>query len=1154
MSNIPQSFINSLVQAGAFTTALAVQEAAAEQVNTATTGSTGTDAKTTNEAWGKAIPVLIGHTRTVCLPLWIGNPVANVSDNGDETDTIDFAVYVGRAGPDGVNATVLRIWFDNVLVYDVTDPTVTTLIGAALQFTFYDGTQKTVDPLIQADKGVATPAFTHTMYIVFSKLVTRVIDATTTTTQFSKLPEVQVELTQVQVQNASGFTYTAIPNAPVPNFSVYRIQLYSTGTQRTYVIESDYVQIFDVRNAVYLGRTSLKDFNKDNYVYASPMFFTEDELLIVCQYVGKHIRAYNMVDGTYIQSDDNLVTDNISVGVYLGDGYILCSDGSGKAVLFQFAENKFVLAKQDFATYSKANNDSGLNLALFNHNVPNTDVKPSYINPNYTTFIYMTLAGTGSAPISVGKITYDGSNRDALLSPGMHVSYVPFESGERILSIFMDSASNKYLYAIVTIPNKKPQLRTYGTFYYFNPQDGTATPVQPYYAYADPTFLSELSRFDLSDDLDLVHDAIFVDPHYPTIAILLGGSRGIAVINYRTQTVRIFKNGSWINSVDKSDKGTQALNYPLLMDFRTLELWFSNAVGTGKARINGADPAQSTPYSLATLYTDLCVLAGYDANDVVCANMDDVVTGLQLNQTVDFPSLIAQFNAAFRVDMVEQPDGSLSFNRRLNTNKADYVITPDLLLSADGNGTGNTVAIDRVATNELPTLLQLSFINNDEGYQVGAATVKRVTYPAPTAYGSSFLALSIPVVMSAQQASYYAGIALFDMWAGKVNFQINLPPMFFFIQPGDFLELIRPSGRADLCKVTEISLGTDRTIAVTLSGVGSLKPVPFMQAANTPGYVPVENLPASYGTFTTPSPAGLYATVIDNVYVPDAAAGQIPFYVVSNRPADVYSQAAGASPVKLGTTVAAIMGVATTQLSDPLNNVLTSTEALGVALIDGTQAIPPAGRIAIGAPGRWEVVDYAEAAQQGAAVTLSGLARGAQSTRSTTAGHMAGDTVVFLSAGLLVASLPIAQLDKSVTVYAMPPGSAPQPTGGVVDTLSVTGAAIKPLQPLFPQATRQDNGDVVVKWYRQDPNAPSDFFAPVPLTYAPEQYTITLNVFANGGASTRKVNVDGPSFVYTLAAQTADGNDKATRLNVSIAQLSAVVGAGIPFKGYVYVA
>ena len=1160
MAGVTATYLNQLVQQGSLTTALAAQEAAAQQENNATTGSLGADTTSSNQSWGKSIPVLIGHTQTVALPVWLGTPLASIQADGTEVDTIDFAAIIGRKGPSATGATLSRVWFDNVLVYDASDASVLTLHGDVLQFTFYDGTQSTPDPTIQAKQGVQTPAWHGTMYIVFTNLFVRSVDPVNTISQFTALPEVMVEVLQVSANIAHGATIYPFNNngqkvpAGVDNFLL-------PGLGRYYVLGLRTIATYNIGNDALLGVSPLQRFGTGKADEASninnPYTMTLDGYFVSIGNAGNYY-VWDPTTGRIIASA-KLDSGFLDIGQLtdVGNGYLLLA-GLQACKLIHFDGTTLTLCNMDGISAQGGYNqtDTITNFA----NMPNfkaSSLAYQAVAANNLRRLIITTGGDKNKQMQVAKITYDGSNRPIFRNTAL--TPILTLTNENIICVMLDNTDTRFVYCIVETAAGQPQLRTYATFEYWNPQNGGVAPLTTPAIAENYDLLVELSRVDIPV-IEIVNayngfqyrDKRFAHVGYSNVTTYV-------VLNFKTGTFVQFVGGDLFDA-GGDDLGPQN-GWPtkgILLGGDDVIVTYQLAAPNTPARMipRGSISAEA-PYTLAQMYTDLTTLAGYDLSDITCINMDDTITGVQLNQSVLFTDLMAQLNATFRVDMIEEPDSSLVYDRRIDDRSADYTITPDLLLPASDDTSGNTLAIDRVATNELPSILQLAFIDENFGFVVGSASAKRVTYPAPTIFGNAYLSLSIPVVMSAADANYYAGIALFDMWAGKANFQVNLPPMFFYVEPGDFVALVRPSGRVTLCKVTEISLGADMTIAVTLSAVSNLKPVPYWQSAATAGQgMPAGLLPSSFGTFTTPSPTGVRGTVVDNIGLDaqDLTDADLPLYIAVSAVSDVYLKFFGAPPVLFDTVQPSVLGVVVQALpAEHFPHQYQPNASMTLTLVNAGDAIPATQLVLVGAPGRWEAVGFDTATIAAGVVTLTGLRRGRLGTDPYTGGSLTGDVAIFAPLALRRASLPLSSIGQAVTVFAMPQGSSPGARGGIEDKVTMTGASLLPRAPTRPAAQRQANGDVVLSWYRQDRATPADFYADPPMSEASLAFTLTLPTIIAGGASSRNVVVGATTYTYPAADQATDGTATATRLYLTIAQNSAVVGPGTPFQGYVIV-
>ncbi len=1165
------SLLQYLQDAGNVSTSSRTLDAADLQVNTAATGSAGTDAATINDAWGKAIPELIGHTRTVCLPIWTGNPQATIAGNGDEHDTIDFAVLVGYPGPRSHDVSLLRIWFDNVPVYDNNDPSVTTLTGEQLKFTFYDGKQKVADASILSVNGKATPAFTGRMYLVFRGITTRDITATTTVTQFSKLPEVQVEIQQQALIVSQGGTYTPFVGVPAgTQFSrdiAVNIQLNHLSMLTDYSVDT-----YDYDAMQYLGTALLREPWGTKYGKLSIHAMIGTGVLVVIDsfyYNRGHCVVWDIITGIKLYEDTPLDSNNQPAPVYVlldcGNGYLL-SNFNDCALLFWDG--------------GKINN---LGIVCTPGDIDRADFVQNFTtiaNFGAQQFVYFTagrklwriVITAGGLPTDaafVGKITFDGSNRPLFHgTKGEMVFDLSDELPQTdIIGLFVDDVDPRFVYLLTQTPsNNVNLLRRIANFYYYNPQDGSPPPADPFPPYGTFGFHLEVANAVMPSNIN-GKSALVRDKRYPLVASSAGlAGEDLVIMNLRTLSYNVFPSGDLFDGDGAQISGAFQWAIPAFLLPRTTEILCFDEAGIpapGKIKPR-ATSSSGERYTIGQLFIDNSLLAGYDISQIEVDNLDDALTGQQLNQTVNFKDLMAQLCAAFRVDMTETAFGGLKYNRQVDNRVPDLLIDPGSLIPISSSDPSNTVDIDRVASNEIPSILQLSFINEDYGFQIGSAVARRTVYPYRTANAASSLALSLPIVMKYEDGTYYAGLALFDMWAGKTTFTINLPPRFLAIEPGDVVQVTRPSGRNDLCKVTEVQILPDFSLTVTLSSVNKLKPTPYYQNALNPTQVapPVGAAGLSYGTLSTPSPLGVYVTVIDNIALTDADLSEpnIPLYVASTSPSDISTKYGPNDPQLLGTTTAfqrfgtvitALYNTATPFHTD-YDTQLVLKMSTGAALASCSDADFRAGvnNVCIGSPGRWELIFFRDVVLNAdGTYTLSTLLRGRRNSDAAIGTGQAGDVAVVDVLGAARYTLPAADLNQVIAIYGMQPGVPPAPRGGVYGTLGVAAAALAPLPPRWPRARRQGNGDVALTWHRRDRAASADFWSDPPVSDPPETYHLSIT----GAIGVRDVAVNAANYTYSLADQTTDGLSAAKRLNVVLYQQGSRVAQGLSFNGGVNV-
>ena len=172
---------------------------------------------------------------------------------------------------------------------------------------------------------------------------------------------------------------------------------------------------------------------------------------------------------------------------------------------------------------------------------------------------------------------------------------------------------------------------------------------------------------------------------------------------------------------------------------------------------------------------------------------------------------------------------------------------------------------------------------------------------------------------------------------------------------------------------------------------------------------------------------------------------------------------------------------------------------------------------------------------------LSTLLRGRQGTESAAATHAAGERFVLLSAGTLTpVDPPAGAIGGSLMFKAV--GANDIASAVAVNTVSVTGRALRPLSPVRPRAARQADGGIYLSWTRRSRQG-FDWLDGVDAPVAEERESYVISLRGDGGAP-RVSESAAPWAIYSSAEQAADAGKLVSLLEVNVVQMSALVGAG----------
>ena len=205
-----------------------------------------------------------------------------------------------------------------------------------------------------------------------------------------------------------------------------------------------------------------------------------------------------------------------------------------------------------------------------------------------------------------------------------------------------------------------------------------------------------------------------------------------------------------------------------------------------------------------------------------------------------------------------------------------------------------------------------------------------------------------------------------------------------------------------------------------------------------------------------------------------------------------------------------------------------------------------ANAAAIGAHGRWQIVQFKTATQVSAVRwSLTGLLRGRKGTEYNTPLSVAADRFVMISTGAIVRlNLENAQIGAEL-VYRSVSIGAPY-ASGTNQPFIPRGQALECYSPIYVTIEREINDDLTITWIRRDRLSQTlRDGIPTPMSEAVEAYDIDIIPPGSPDASVRTIAASVETATYTAAQQATDlGTLAPPGTRVRVYQLSAIVGRG----------
>ncbi|MCT8999652.1 baseplate multidomain protein megatron [Chelativorans intermedius] len=454
-----------------------------------------------------------------------------------------------------------------------------------------------------------------------------------------------------------------------------------------------------------------------------------------------------------------------------------------------------------------------------------------------------------------------------------------------------------------------------------------------------------------------------------------------------------------------------------------------------------------------------------------------------------------------------------------------------------------TVERLRLPDRELPALAQLDFRDPLNDHQAATAAAD---YADAAGSGTHFV--SFPGVLSLQEANALVRDFLRRRWDGRERLAFSVPMTEQRLDVGSVFRLPgAPEGPDYLA--TEIEDGLARQVKA--------RRIVRVAAAPAAGGLPEGE--AAGESFTAGPPHALFLDL------PMQAGDAQPQdrLRLAVRAAPWRSQAVLASP---GDTGFALRGVVETRavigtLVEPLPGGATAGRpdaagAVTVRLYDGALESLPRLQVLNGQnaaairslAGSWEVLQFETAEEVEPAVwRLAGLLRGQLGTDDAmAAGAQAGAPFVLLDEAVAPAGLKAGEIGLEINWRIGPAGFDPSEENFVLQAVAGGERALMPLSPVHLKA-RLEGGDLKLSWVRRGRiDADGWLGTDIPLGEAEELYRVEIAPV--DGSPLRIIETHEPACTYTAAMAAADFGTPPAAVAVTVRQMSAAIGPGLPAR------
>lgn len=495
------------------------------------------------------------------------------------------------------------------------------------------------------------------------------------------------------------------------------------------------------------------------------------------------------------------------------------------------------------------------------------------------------------------------------------------------------------------------------------------------------------------------------------------------------------------------------------------------------------DAADNT--TLAEIVLDLSVRAGLDPSEVDVAELTDVVDGYIIQNQQTCRDSISPLRSAYYFDAVESA-GVAKFVKR-GADAAAVIADIDLGAQVPGDTAPPLVSVRRAQEVDLPAILNVSYINAQNDYQIGTQLSQRQVVQSELTIG-----IQLGISMTDAKAKQIANTLLYTAWIERRNYTFALSRKYAYLEPTDVIEahgyeiriLSKSDGAGGIIQFEGVA---------SVTGVWEQVPLPVAPIGFTPSTPPTVPQATKLILFDIPmvtdadDQEGFRAGMAGAVS-PAWAGGSL--YQSTDGGTSFSAIASTGSRTIMGTVTALPVRVfASGNIFDensifqvtigPGGGDLTSINELAV-LNGGNMAV-------LGA----EILQFKNATLIGAGVyELTGLLRGRRGTEWAISQHATGEVFALLSTTLDI-DAQLSQLGQTLHYKSVTSG---QPLAGAIDYPFVnTGNALRPYTPVQLGGGVLGDGDVRLSWRRRTRIGGAwNNLVEVPLSESDEVYIVQI--------------------------------------------------------------
>lgn len=566
----------------------------------------------------------------------------------------------------------------------------------------------------------------------------------------------------------------------------------------------------------------------------------------------------------------------------------------------------------------------------------------------------------------------------------------------------------------------------------------------------------------------------------------------------------------------------------------------------------------ANPVSVREIIEGICVRSGLRIGDIDATEYTDMfVGGYFIATLMAARDALTPIRSVGFFDVVQR-DRQLYFSKR-GKPVVDTLVTENMGCFEDGGQPPPAVTTTPTQDVDLPRQLRIKYLSIARDYEPGEqlSPMKITTgasangIPNQAAESVEATDVEIAVCLDDTQAAQIVEILWADAWAGKWKHEIVLDRSYLRLLPGDALSIPVDDVlvRARALQIVDKVIGL-RTLTLVRDDDGSY----VSQAVAAPPLSKPPTMKVTAGTrmvlldlpplrLELDNSADLYAAGCR-----DDTGNSWPGAIVSKSidgGATWVDSVSLTQEATVGTLVAGLPS-ADPAVWDTHTEILVDLFAGSFESRTRAAVLSGANTLAVGAPGRWLIVQFVSATKVSASRwSLKTVLQGTRGTEYLIGTTQANDRVVLVSGPGMV-KIPVAnsEIGQARKYRAVTAGLTF--ADGVDVDITPAGQPLKPFSPVAVKFKRETNGNITVSWTRRDRLVQTlRDGVPLAMSEAVESYQIDIIPPGSPDVVSRTLTSATDSVTYDTGDQADDFPGVTSTFRVGVYQISAVVGRGI---------